>query len=435
MDNSTGDHETTTHYDGSLPQALALMWDVCDRLRFGTETVALDETALGRVAAETVRAPAPLPAHPIALRDGHALVAATAATTPPAAWHPVTTRAPLPPGTDCVVPAEWPASVAAARARPGLFVGAPGSLVARGAVLLAAGARVTPSTLALLRQALPASPSSPPTIAVARAPVLGLLTVCDDDEAETAAPGPAALVAGVLARARLGVRTVDCGTAPATRDAGALRAALLGALTSEAEPVDGLVCLGGAWGAAPVLRALAGLPGAVWTEHFRHTRLGPGKPTTFGTLRTAWASTVPVWVLGGSAEAAECGAYAAVVPGVEALLGLAPPRTMFGASTRVARLCLAPGVHCAGKGAPDDAAWVQLVPVVALLREGLVTRVLARRSAAEGGGGGTRTDTGEKKEEDEGSLVALAHKTGLLVIPLGVVGYGPGDCATVIITE
>lgn len=416
---ATRDGETAP-YDGSLPQALARMWDVCDTLRLGTETIVLDERALGRVAAETVCAPAPLPAAPIALRDGHALAAATAAATAPAAWAPVATRARLPPGTDCVVPAEWPAAEAAARAQPGLFVGARGSLVARGAVLLAAGARVTPGVLALLRQVLrPDDASGAVRLRVVRAPVLALLTVCDD--AETVAPGAAALVAGVLARAGLGVRTVDCGTVPATRDAGALGAALARAA---AAGVDGLVCVGGAWGAAPVLRALAALPGAVWTEAFRHTRLGPGKPTTFGTLRTpaaaaaaAAARTLPVWVLGASAEAAECGAYAAVVPGVEALLGLAPARTAFGASTRVARLRLAPGVCCAGKGADDDAAWVQLVPVAAAPRDGLVTRVLAPRRAA------------------DGSLVARAHKSGLLVVPLGVAGYGPGDDATVILTD
>lgn len=417
---------SASSYDGSLARAVELMCDVCDTLRLGAETVGLDENALGRVAAETVHAPAPLPAHPIALRDGRAVAAAAFAATPTLSeWPSVATRAPLPAGTDCVVPEEWSAATAASRVRPGLFVGACGSLMARGAVLLAAGSRVTPGTLALLRQALPPDVAG---ISVARAPRLALLTVCDD--ADTVAPGAAALVAAVLARTGLDVRTVDCGTAPATRDAhAALHAALVRALATGA---DGLVCLGGAWGAAPVLHTLAALgPDTVWTEAFRHTRLGPGKPTTFGTLRLPHAKTtefrtVPVWVLGSSAEAAECGAYAAVVPGVEAMLGVVPARVPFGASTRVAHLRLAAGVHCTGKGAADDAAWVQLVPVAASLREGVVTRVLARRGADEGAGARDSTD---------GALVVAAHKSGLLVIPVGVTAYGPGDDVTVILTD
>ncbi len=119
------------------------------------------EAALGRVLAEDLQALAPVPAHPAALRDGWAVIAAETLGAGPYAPAPlslaeqVKAGAALPAGADAVL-ADFeldtmtPFPQALAAASPGVGLRQPGEEIAAGAVLCRAGTRLRPQHLPAL---------------------------------------------------------------------------------------------------------------------------------------------------------------------------------------------------------------------------------------------------------------------------------------------
>ena len=398
-------------YDGSLPQALDLEWEACDVLHASvpSETLSLLNTdCIGRVASKTVCSSVAIPTTPTSARDGFAVFASK---NPCDRSVPVFTRQALPEGFDCVIPVEWSKQEARERAKPGLFISPVGSLVSQGTVLQHSGQFITPTSYALMKQA------GITTVSVVRKLTIAILTITDDPE--MVYPGSASLAAGILSRSALGITTIDFGVCPAQKDPKGLRDGLLRAVFGQA--VDGVVCIGGVWSGDPALDALNELPGCTWNEVFKHTRLGPGKPTSFGYLDVSDSGKkIPVWLLGSAVDGAECGMYAVVVPGIEALMGL--PHVMFGSSTTVMRLQITETAKWNGKGTGDDADWVQMLPALASVRDGIVTEIISGPAK-------------RKAEQSTGLFPMHAQKSGLVVVPYGVKSCNPGDFVSVIITN
>lgn len=143
----------------SLDQALARLLDGLGPV--APETLPLAESA-GWVAAETVRAPAAVPLRPVALRGGIAVTSADlvgasphAPALLPTAPRRVLAGDALPDGADSVLPADaaamsGPFHEIGQSAYPGEGAALPGSDLAAGAVIVAAGATVTPEAVLAL---------------------------------------------------------------------------------------------------------------------------------------------------------------------------------------------------------------------------------------------------------------------------------------------
>ena len=150
-------------------RALAMLLDAARPL-VATEEAPLAE-ALGRVAAETVRAPFAVPPFARAMMDGYAVRSADGPTLrvggdlfagarapPPLApgeARRIATGAPVPPGADAVVRVEDADEkdgtvTLRVAARPGLSVDPRGSDLAEGALVVAEGDALTPARLGLL---------------------------------------------------------------------------------------------------------------------------------------------------------------------------------------------------------------------------------------------------------------------------------------------
>lgn len=196
------------------------------------------EEAVGRVLAEDVRADRPLPPFDATAMDGWAVRASEVgrppvllavagasgagsvpgALPPGSAWK-VMTGAPLPPGSDSVVPVEDAAAVAGGLVRidaapePGAHVRRRGEVFETGTALLPAGRRLTPSDLVL------AAAAGRPSLRVARPPCAAVLVTGDELVPPGTTPGPGQLrnTNGPLLSAalrRAGAEVVFSGTAP-----------------------------------------------------------------------------------------------------------------------------------------------------------------------------------------------------------------------------
>lgn len=159
-------------YDLSVTDALAAVLDTARPV--GAETVPLAEAG-GRILAESVRAPEPIPPFDTSAMDGFAVRAADCANAPltlpirgrsVAGSAPeaevsrgtavaIATGAPLPLGADAIVPVEWTRSQSDAvhidRApEAGRYIRRAGSALASGESLLRTGQVLTPPALGLL---------------------------------------------------------------------------------------------------------------------------------------------------------------------------------------------------------------------------------------------------------------------------------------------
>lgn len=296
------------------------------------------EEAVSRVLAEDVRADEPLPGFDTTAMDGWAVRAGDVARTPAllpvsgasgagsvpgalppgAAWK-VMTGAPMPPGSDSVVPVENAAEAPGgavrldASPRPGDHVRRRGEVFETGALLLAAGRRLTPSDLVL------AAAAGRATLSVARAPRAGVLVTGDELVAPGARPGHGQLrnTNGPLlfaALGRAGAAAVSLGVVP--DDEAALRRALRGAL---AEGFDLLLTTGGvsAGDYDFVGKALAAEGARV---RFHKVSIRPAKPVLFATR----GSTL-IFGLPGNPVSAAVAFDFLVRPALRAAAGLLPP--------------------------------------------------------------------------------------------------------------
>jgi molybdopterin molybdotransferase len=296
------------------------------------------EDAVSRVLAEDVRADQPFPGFETTAMDGWAvrasdvvraptLLAAAGATgagavpgaLPPGAAWKVMTGAPMPPGSDAVVPVEDAAPVDGgivrfdAIPRPGAHVRHRGEVFETGALLLPAGRRLTPSDLVL------AAAAGREALRVARALRAGVLVTGDELVPPGAKPGPGQLrnTNGPLLLAalrRAGADAVALGVAP--DDEAALARALK---TAFAAGLDVLLTTGGvsAGDYDFVGQALAAQGARV---RFHKVSIRPAKPVLFATK-----GAMLVFGLPGNPVSAAVAFDFLVRPALRAAAGVLPP--------------------------------------------------------------------------------------------------------------
>jgi molybdopterin molybdotransferase len=301
------------------------------------EEVAL-EAAVSRVLAEDVRADLPLPGFDTTAMDGWAVRAAEVGATPAllraagasgagavpgplpagAAWK-VMTGAPMPSGSDAVVPVEDAADVDGGMVRldaapkQGAHVRRRGEIFETGAVLLAAGRRLTPADLVL------AAAAGRGAVRVARAPRAAVLVTGDELVPPGTRPGPGQLrnTNGPLLLAalrRAGAETVSLGVV--RDDEAALARALGEALASGP---DLLLTTGGisAGDYDYVGKVLAAL-GA--RARFHRVSIRPAKPVLFATKGPTLVFGLP-----GNPVSAAVAFDFFVRPALRRAAGVAPP--------------------------------------------------------------------------------------------------------------
>lgn len=263
--------------------------------------------ALGRVLAAPLTAPGPVPAVPLALRDGWAVAAAeTLGAGPyapvPLALEPARVAAgdPLPPGRDAVLPPfavamDGPFAQVLESAAPGEGVRLPGEEIAAGTVLRAAGERLAPRDL-------PALAACGIGAAAVRVPRLAWI---EAGRTEAALP---ALFAALAAREGGALHALP----PAGGDPAAIATALAGAAGHE------LVLLAGGTGEGPADHAAEALAAAGrLVLHGLGAR--PGMTAGFGTVEA-----MPVLLLPGRAEDALAAWVLLGRPALRHLAGAAP---------------------------------------------------------------------------------------------------------------
>ncbi len=294
--------------------------------------------AAGRILAEDVTADLPLPPFDATAMDGWAVRAADVArapvllsragaagagrvpgTLPPLAAWKVMTGAPMPPGSDAVVPVEDAVEIDDATVRldalprPGAHVRTRGEVFPRGTLLLAAGRRLTPADLVL------AAAAGRSTLRVARAVRAAVLVTGDEIVATGDIPGPAQirntngpLLLGALRRA--GADVTDLGV---VRDTEAALAKTIRAAFARADDV--LVTTGGV-SAGDYDFVGAALEAAGASIRFHKVAIRPAKPVLFATK-----GAMLVFALPGNPVSAAIAFDFFVRPALRAAAGIRPP--------------------------------------------------------------------------------------------------------------
>ncbi len=294
--------------------------------------------AAGRVLAEDVAADLPLPAFDTTAMDGWAVRAADVRRTPAlvaragaagagrvpgtlpegAAWK-VMTGAPMPPGSDAVVPVEDAVEIDAelvrldAAPRPGAHVRLRGEVFPKGALLLPAGRRLTPADLVL------AAAAGRATLRVARPVRAAVLVTGDEIVAPGATPGPAQirntngpLLIGALRRA--GAEVTDLGVVRDTE------AVLLKTLRDALSRGDDILLTTGGVSAGDYDFVAAALEAAGASIRFHKVAIRPAKPLLFAT-----SGATLVFGLPGNPVSAAVAFDFFVRPALRAAAGIRPP--------------------------------------------------------------------------------------------------------------
>jgi molybdopterin biosynthesis enzyme len=334
--------------------------------------------ALGRVLARPLVAPGPVPAVPVARRDGWAVAAADTLGAGPYAPVPLPAAParlgagdPLPPGSDAVLPPfglalDGPFAQLLEPVAAGEGVRLPGEEIAAGTLLRAAGERLSPRDLPAL------AACGIETVAL-RLPRLAWIAVGNEIAAAPARDTLWALFAA-LAAAEGGM---PCRLAAVPDDPGAIAGALRAAAGHD------LVLLAGGSGEGPGDRSAAGLAAAGrLVLHGLGAR--PGMTAGFGSV-----GETPVLLLPGRAEDALAAWVLLARPALRHLAGAAAP------TPRRARLA---------RKLASAVGLLDLVPV---------------RLAAPG--------LAEPLAIGALPLGALAAADALLLVPPGVEGYEAGN--------
>lgn len=275
----------------------------------GAERVSLDE-AHGRVLAEDIAAPAPMPAFDYSAMDGYALrsndhegpgpwsypvVGESAAGRELPALAPgsacrIFTGARLPAGADTVVMQEHverAGDTVTLRAAPrlGAHIRRRGTDLEQGAIALRRGQRLTPGRIAL------SAALDRPQLFVARRPVVTVL--CSGDElrfpGEVASPGSVAESNGYFVAAQARAAGAIVRVAPFVRDDAAIAR---DAVTAALRGADVVVTIGGvSVGDHDVIRPA--LEAAGVTLDFWRVKIKPGKPLAVGRAGAAHILGLP----------------------------------------------------------------------------------------------------------------------------------------------
>lgn len=294
--------------------------------------------AAGRVLAENVAADLPLPAFDTTAMDGWAVRAAEVGKTPAlvaragvagagrvtgplpagAAWK-VMTGAPMPPGSDAVVPVEDAVEIDAATVRldaaprPGAHVRLRGEVFQRGALLLPAGRRLTPADLVL------AAAAGRATLRVARPIRAEVLVTGDEIVAPEATPGPAQirntngpLLVSALRRA--GAQVTDLGVARDTEEV------LVRTFRAALERGCDLLLTTGGVSAGDFDYVATALEAAGASIRFHKVAIRPAKPILFATKGATLIFGLP-----GNPVSAAVAFDFFVRPALRAAAGILPP--------------------------------------------------------------------------------------------------------------
>lgn len=323
----------------SFEEALSRLLDSAQQV--GAERVPLAGAA-GRVLAEDVVAPAPMPAFDHSSMDGYAVAAAGLAgagpwTLPvvgesaaggalpalaPGSACRIFTGARLPPGADAVVPQEdversGDAITLREAPRAGAFVRRRGADLAEGAVALARGARLSAGRVAL------AAALDRPELLVARRPVVTVL--CSGDELRSpGAPGREGTIPesnGYFVAAAARAAGATARIAPFVRDEAAHAAT---AVATALRGSDLVVTIGGvSVGDHDVIRPA--LEAAGVALDFWRVAIKPGKPLAVGRAAGPGGAAVHVLGLPGNPASASLTFTLFGVPLLRALQGDAAP--------------------------------------------------------------------------------------------------------------
>ena len=294
-----------------------------------SEPVALG-AALGRVLAESVRAPAPVPPFDASAMDGVAVRAGDCAEVPVAlpvvgaSWAgapldramergaavEIATGAVVPPEADAVVPVEWTDGVEAGRVtirrapEPGNAIRRAGSAIEAGTEVASRGVRITPATVGALATV------GAGRVRCVRRPIVRIVVTGD----EIVPPG-GTLRPGQIFDANgptLAAQVVGAGGVPEVVRVGDAPDALADALTPGA---DALVLTGGvSVGRRDRVREDLAARGVSWA--FWRVRQRPGRPFLFGTHEGR-----PVFGLPGNPVSASVGFEVYVRPALAMMLG------------------------------------------------------------------------------------------------------------------
>jgi molybdopterin molybdotransferase len=300
-------------------------------------SVSLGEAA-GRVLAEDVTADLPFPAFDMTAMDGWAVRAADVGKTPallaragaagagrvtgplPArsAWK-VMTGAPMPSGSDAVVPVEDASEIDEKTVRldvtprPGTHVRLGGDVFPKGTLLLPAGRRLTPADLLL------AAAAGRATLRVARLIRASVLVTGDEIVAPGATPGPAQIrnTNGPLlisALRRTGAQVTDLGVA---RD---VEESLVRTVHDALERGDDLLLTTGGVSAGDYDYVAKALETAGVSIRFHKVAIRPAKPVLFATKGATLVFGLP-----GNPVSAAVGFDFLVRPALRAAAGILPP--------------------------------------------------------------------------------------------------------------
>ncbi|WP_435768442.1 molybdopterin molybdotransferase MoeA [Nocardioides sp. SYSU DS0651] len=291
--------------------------------------------AAGRVLAEDVCAAVAVPPFDHAAMDGFAVraadVASASASTPvrlpvvgtvaagddvvplpTGAAIRIMTGAPVPPGSDLVVPFEWTSGadpVEVRRTAPdGRHIRRRGEDVAAGALALAAGSRLGPPQLGLLASV------GRSTAAVRPRPRVAVVSTGAELVSGQVADSNSVTLAAAARRAGADARVHG----PVPDDPPAFRDALLRA----ADDADLVVTTGGiSAGDHDVVKAALREVDGFW---FGPVAMKPGRPQGVGSVAAAGSRTVPVVTLPGTPVAAYCSFLLFCLPALRVLAGLTP---------------------------------------------------------------------------------------------------------------
>ncbi len=274
------------------------------------------DQALGLVLAGDLRAACPVPARPLARRDGWAVeAAATLGAGPyapaplPAPPAPVAAGEPLPPGADAVLrdfdlEAAGPLAAALRPAAPGEGVLQPGEAIAAGTLIRAAGQRLGPRDL-------PALAALGLAEVAVRRPRLGWIATGAEIVAEPARDTLRPLLAALAAGALLS----PLPSCPDDPDA-------IAAALREAAPRHDLLLLAGGSGEGASDRSAEGLALAGRVA-LHGIGMRPGMTAGLGQV-----AATPVLLLPGLAEDALAAWLLLGRPALATLAGAAPPTRM-----------------------------------------------------------------------------------------------------------
>jgi molybdopterin molybdotransferase len=287
------------HHGALVPFDDAIAKLLSSVTQLGSERVPLDE-ALGRVLAEDIAAPGPLPAFDQSAMDGYAVAAASFGAPPhrflihgesaaggadPPAIGPgeacrIFTGARLPEGADAIVMQEITKRLDDGRVEieeavpTGKFVRRRGEDLAEGAVALSRGTRLTPGKIAL------AAAMNRPTLIVARRPRVMIVATGDElrSPGEPTRPGSVIESNAYFVAAAARALGATASMAPFVRDD--LEAAK-SAFASALRGCDVLVTIGGvSVGDHDVVKPALAAAGV--TLDFWRVKMKPGKPVAVG---------------------------------------------------------------------------------------------------------------------------------------------------------